>query len=118
MCVNRLFAGPKKTESAAKAGRIPVAVNLPTSWIFEKDGRFKGKDTLESLAASVIGKEKDWEIVASCDTGTCCPAWRFMLKEVLGYKRVYLYDGSIEEWTTDHNAPVERNNTGKEPIDC
>lgn len=78
-----------------------------------KDGRFKGKDTLESLAASVIGKEKDREIVTYCDTGTCCPTWRFMLKEVLGYKRVYLYDGSIEEWTADPNAPVELNNTGK-----
>jgi len=107
------FAGQKKAEVAAKAGRIPGAVNLPTSRIFEKDGRFKDKDTLESLAANVIGKDKDREIVTYCDTGTCCPTWRFMLKEVLGYKRVYLYDGSIEEWTADPNAPVERNNTGK-----
>jgi len=36
-----------------------------------------------------------------------------MLKEVLGYKRVYLYDGSIEEWTVDPNVAVELNHTGK-----
>jgi thiosulfate/3-mercaptopyruvate sulfurtransferase len=107
------FTGMKKAEVATKAGRIPGAVNLPTSWIFAKDGTFKEKEVLESLAAGVIGKDKDREIITYCDTGTCCPTWHFMLKEVLGYKRVYLYDGSIEEWTADPNAPVELNHNGK-----
>lgn len=103
------FKGQKKAEVATKAGHIPGAVNLPTSWIFAKDGTFKEKEVLQSLAAGVIGKDKDREIITYCDTGTCCPTWRFMLKEVLGYKRVYLYDGSIEEWTADPNAPVQLN---------
>lgn len=107
------FTGTKKAEVATKAGRIPGAVNLPTSWIFAKDGTFKKKEDLESLAAGVIGKDKDREIVTYCDTGTCCPTWHFMLREVLGFKRVYLYDGSIEEWTADPNAPVQLNNTTK-----
>jgi len=107
------FTGMKKAEVATKAGRIPGAVNLPTSWIFAKDGTFKEKEVLESLAAGVIGRDKDREIITYCDTGTCCPTWHFMLKEVLGYKRVHLYDGSIEEWTADPNAPVELNHKGK-----
>lgn len=52
---------------------------------------------MESMAAGVVGKDEDREIVTYCDTGTCCPTWRFMRKEVLGYHRVYLYDSSIEE---------------------
>lgn len=107
------FAGQKRAEVATKAGRIPGAVNLPTSWIFAKDGTFKEKEELESLAAGVIGKDRDREIITYCDTGTCCPTWHFMLKEVLGYKRVYLYDGSIEEWTADPGAPVQLDGNGK-----
>lgn len=107
------FAGQKKAEVAKKAGRIPGAVNLPTSKIFEKDGTFQPRDVLRALAEDVIGKDKDREIITYCDTGTCCPTWRFMLKEVLGYKRVYLYDGSIQEWTSDPNAPVQLNNITK-----
>lgn len=107
------FTGQKKAEVATKAGRIPGAVNLPTSWIFEKDGTFKQKEEMESLAASVIGKDREREIITYCDTGTCCPTWHFMLKEVLGYKRVYLYDGSIEEWTADPGAPVQLDGNSK-----
>lgn len=107
------FTGKKKAEVATKAGRIPGAVNLPTSWIFAKDGTFKEKEVLESLATGVIGKDKDREIITYCDTGTCCPTWYFMLREILEYKRVYLYDGSIEEWTADPNAPVQLNGKGK-----
>jgi len=107
------FKGQRKAEVATKAGRIPGAVNLPTSWIFEKDGTFKEKEVLESLAAGVVGKDKDREIITYCDTGTCCPTWYFMLREVLGYQRVYLYDGSIEEWTADPGAPVQTNGDSK-----
>jgi len=113
VCEPAFFAGKKKAEVATKAGRIPGAVNLPTSWIFAKNGTFKEKEDLASLATSVIGKDRDREIITYCDTGTCCPTWHFMLKEVLGYKRVYLYDGSIEEWTADPGAPVQLDGNGK-----
>lgn len=107
------FKGQKKAEVATKAGHITSAVNLPTSWIFEKDGRFKEKNVLESMAVEALGKDRDREIITYCDTGTCCPTWHFMLKEVLGYNKVYLYDGSIEEWTADPKAPVQFNHDGK-----
>jgi len=35
------------------------------------------------------------------------------LKKVLGYKRIYLYDGSIEEWPMDTDATVQLNHNGK-----
>jgi 3-mercaptopyruvate sulfurtransferase SseA len=31
------------------------------------------------------------------------------LREILGYQHVYLYGGSIEEWTADPDAPVQLN---------
>ena len=101
------YPGQKKAAVAARAGRIPGAVNLPTSWMFTGEGTFKSKDDLAILASVVVGQDPDREMITYCDTGTCCPTWHFVLREVLGYKRVYLYDGSIEEWTADPNAPVQ-----------
>jgi len=101
------YLGQKKADVAARAGRIPGAVNLPTSWMFSNGGTFKTKEKLAALASGVVGKDPDKEMITYCDTGTCCPTWYFILKEVLGYKRVYLYDGSIEEWTADPEAPIQ-----------
>lgn len=101
------FLGQKKSEVVARPGRIPGAVNLPTSWMFSNVGTFKSKEELAALARGVVGTDTDRAMITYCDTGTCCPTWYFILKEVLGYKRVYLYDGSIEEWTADPEAPVQ-----------
>jgi len=48
------------------------------------------------------------EIITCCGAGKCCPTWALILREVLGYKNVKLYDGSFEEWTRDPNLPVAR----------
>jgi thiosulfate/3-mercaptopyruvate sulfurtransferase len=47
------------------------------------------------------------EIIVYCDSGRVASAWWFILNEVLGYKNVKNYDGSMEEWTKDETAPVE-----------
>lgn len=41
VCEPSFFRGQKKAKIATRAGHIPGAVNLPTSWVFEEDGRFK-----------------------------------------------------------------------------
>jgi len=107
------FTGTKKAEVATKAGRLPGAVNLPTSWMFAKDGTFKKKEELAALAAGTVGKDPDRAMITYCDTGTCCPTWHFILRGVLDYKHVYLYDGSIQEWTADPDAPVQLNHQSK-----
>ena len=45
-------------------------------------------------------------MIRCCDTGRLCSGWWFMLSQVLGYRNVRFYDGSIEEWAEDANAPV------------
>ncbi|MDD5168324.1 MAG: sulfurtransferase [Syntrophales bacterium] len=107
------YKGERKADFIARAGRLPGAVNLPTSWMFANGGTFKKKEDLAILAAGVVGKDLDREMITYCDTGKCCPTWHFMLKEVLGYKHVYLYDGSIQEWTADPDAPVQLNHNAK-----
>jgi len=101
------YEGKKKLDFVAKAGRIAGAKNLPTSLPYTKDGIFKDKAELATLATGVVGSDKAKEIITYCDTGKVASAWTFLLSEVLGYKNVKDYDGSMEEWAQDPKAPME-----------
>ena len=101
------YAGKKKMDFVAKLGHIKGAVNLPTSLLYEKDGAYKTKDALAGIAAGVAGSDLSREIILYCDTGKFCTAWWFMLRELLGYTNVKVYDGSFMEYTKDPSAPVE-----------
>ncbi len=101
------YEGKKKFDFVAKAGRVPGAKNLPTSLPYTKEGTFKDKAELTAIAANVVGTDVSKEIITYCDTGKVCSAWTFLLSEVLGYKNVKDYDGSMEEWTKDPKAPFE-----------
>ena len=103
-----IFTGEKKQAFVEKAGRIPGAVNLPASEAYTGTGTFKTKEKLEAVAAGIVGTDRSREIITYCDAGRHCPTWAFILKEVLGYRNVKLYDGSFEEWSKDPNLPVTK----------
>jgi len=100
------YFGVAKLPFVARAGHIPHAVPLPSAWIFTKEGAFKPVAELEAMAAGVVGKDKEAEIITYCDTGRLASGWWFVLSEVLGYKNVRMYDGSSQEWAADANAPM------------
>ncbi|MBU1150976.1 MAG: sulfurtransferase, partial [Proteobacteria bacterium] len=75
-------------------------------WIFAKDGTFKNKKYLETMAVGVIGKDLSKESITYCDTGRLASGWWFVLREMLGYKDVKVYDGSSQEYAKDPNAPM------------
>jgi len=108
------FSGEKKMDCIPKMGRIPGAFNMPTSCAFNDDKTFKTKKELAAIAEAAIGKDRDKEIITYCDIGQCCPIWSYILVEVLGYKNVRLYDGAMQEWMQDPEAPVT---TGNKPAD-
>jgi thiosulfate/3-mercaptopyruvate sulfurtransferase len=111
------FSGQQKLPFVAKAGRIKGAVNLPTVQVFDKypPGEhmeqccwtYKDVATLKNMATGVVGNDLSKEIIVYCDSGRVASAWWFILSEVLGYKNVKNYDGSMEEWTKDETAPTE-----------
>ncbi len=101
------YLGEKKLDCVEKAGRMPGARNLPTSLAFTPSGTFMERESLASLAESVVGQDRDREIVTYCDTGQCCPTWALLLKEVLGYRQVRIYDGGLQEWMADPDVPQE-----------
>ncbi len=102
------FTGEKKMDCVPMRGHIPGAFNMPTSCAFNEDRTFKTKEELTVIAEAAAGKDRSAEIVTYCDAGQCCPTWSYLLTEVLGYKNVRLYIGSMQEWMQDPKAPVER----------
>ncbi|MBA4418866.1 MAG: hypothetical protein C0392_13310 [Syntrophus sp. (in: bacteria)] len=101
------FQGKKKLDFVARAGRIPGAINLPSSMAYTKDGTYKGKEELANLLYGAIGKDTAKEIILYCDTGMVCSPWAFIMSDLFGYKNVKIYDGSSEDWMKDPKAPVE-----------
>ncbi len=102
------FTGEKKMDCVPVRGHIPGAFNMPTSCAFNEDRTFKTKEELRAIAEEAAGKDLNAAIVTYCDAGQCCPTWSYLLTEVLGYKNVRLYVGSMQEWMQDPRAPVER----------
>jgi len=100
------FIGKRKLDCIDQAGRLPGAINLPTSWAFTPERTFKSKEQLTVLADAAVGTDRSKEIITYCDTGQCCPTWALILREILGYPNVRLYDGALQEWMHDPQAPV------------
>ncbi len=90
----------------AKTGHIKGAVNLPAPWAFAPEGTFREKQILLAMAEGVIGKDRNREVIVYCEVGGYASTWWFLLTQMLGYQNVKVYDGSIEEWIKDPDAPV------------
>jgi thiosulfate/3-mercaptopyruvate sulfurtransferase len=95
------------TESwAQKPGHIKSAVNLPAPWVFAKDGILRSRSELESMAKGVIGGNKSREVIVYCGVGVYATVWSYILTELLDYKNVKAYDGSMQEWVMDPVGPI------------
>jgi thiosulfate/3-mercaptopyruvate sulfurtransferase len=98
-----------------RAGHIPSAKNLPAPWFwtFAKDekgvityGTWKDADEIREMAFAVLGEDASGEIIVYCGVGGyASPVW-FALTQMIGYTNAKIYDGSMQEWTADPNAPV------------
>lgn len=101
------YSGKLKVASVDKAGHLKGTFNLPISLSFNKNGTFKDKVDLAATASAVVGADPSKEIIVYCNTGRESSNWWFLLHEVLGYKNVRNYDGSMQELSKDANAPLE-----------
>ncbi len=102
-----LFFGITTEPWALKPGHIKGARSLPTPWIFQPDGLLRSQSELESMAHGVVGRDKGKEIIAYCGVGAYASVWSYILTELLGYRNVKVYDGSLQEWILDPAGPVE-----------
>ena len=101
-----VYFGVVKEPFEERTGHIPSAKCLPTPWIWTGEGTYKNTDELRKMAFGVIGKGGSKEIIVYCGVGGYASTWWYVLKELLGYTNVKIYDGSAQEWTRDPKASV------------
>ncbi len=102
------FNGKKSEE--ARSGRIPGAVNRPFTLDVSTDNavtRFKALSELDEAYAKLI-PNKDSPVVVSCRTGHQASQTYFVLRHLLGYRRVSWYDGGWAEWASRPELPIEK----------
>jgi len=105
---------------AQRGGHIPGAVNLPAGmdmkdgafqgWLtptVKADGTFKPFEELQALYGSK-GVTPNKEVITYCVLGGLSSHQWFVLKYLLGYPEVRLYDGSWAEWGNLIGVPIER----------
>ncbi len=94
-------------EQAQRGGHIPGAVNIPWAKAVKDDGTFKDLDEIKKLYQE-LGVTPDKEVIVYCRIGERAAFTYFVLKHLLGYPKVRVYDGSWSEWGNMVGAPIER----------
>lgn len=94
------------TEAAQRGGHIPGAINIPWAQAVNKDGTFKPVSELKGLYEGK-GVTPDKKVIVYCRIGERASHTFFVLKELLKYPDVRVYDGSWSEWGNTVGAPVE-----------
>jgi thiosulfate/3-mercaptopyruvate sulfurtransferase len=100
------YFGATQDPYSSRPGHIPTAVSLPMPWVWTEAGTHKSLEELRAMAAGVIGEDKGKEIIIYCGAGGFASNWCFVLRELLGYTDIKIYDGAAQEWTSDPKAPV------------
>jgi thiosulfate/3-mercaptopyruvate sulfurtransferase len=91
-----------------RPGHIPTATCLPAPWLWTDQGTYRPIKVIRAMVAGVVGRDKSKEIVVYCGVGGFSGAWCFVMREMLGYTKAKVYDGSAQEWTADPKAPMAR----------
>jgi thiosulfate/3-mercaptopyruvate sulfurtransferase len=102
------FFGVSPMMSPSRSGRIPGAKCLPAEWAFTAEGSFRNFEELEAMAKGIAGSNREKRIIVYCGVGGYAATWWYIFSEMLGYRNVQVYDGSIQEWIMDPKAPMVR----------
>ncbi|PPR42986.1 MAG: 3-mercaptopyruvate sulfurtransferase [Alphaproteobacteria bacterium MarineAlpha8_Bin1] len=80
-----------------KSGNIPGSINFPYNEISSDNGKILSTDKLKSIFNRKKILKKNDEIICTCGSGiTACNI--ILALDILGYKKLKLYDGSWAEW--------------------
>jgi len=94
-------------EAAQRKGHIPGAKNKPWSQAANEDGTFKSLDELKAIYEKELGLDPNQETIAYCRIGERSSHTWFVLKELLGHKKVKNYDGSWTEYGSLVGVPIQ-----------
>ena len=89
------------------AGRIPGAKHLYFEDLLDDNKAFKPAQELQQLVEA-RGAAPHTDIITYCRMSHRATVLYFVLTQLLGYKKVRIYDGSWTEWGNLVDVPIER----------
>lgn len=92
---------------AVRYGRIPGAKHLYFEDLLDANKAFKPDSELCALVES-CGATPESDVIAYCRMSHRATVLYFVLTELLGYRKVRVYDGSWTEWGNLVGVPIER----------
>jgi thiosulfate/3-mercaptopyruvate sulfurtransferase len=92
---------------AVRYGRIPGAKHLYFEDLLDANKAFRPNSEIEQMVAA-RGANAERDIVTYCRMSHRATVMYFALTELLGFKKVKIYDGSWTEWGNLVGVPVER----------
>lgn len=95
-------------EGVLRGGHIPGAKSVPWKTAVNEDGTFKSFAELQEIYEKQAGLDPEKETIVYCRIGERSSHTWFVLKYLLGHKKVKNYDGSWTEWGNKVAAPIER----------
>ena len=106
---NLQYDGWEKHPKALRGGALPASQRLPQQDLVDpKTGKFYSSEQILQVAtANGWLPQSGVELVSYCNTGHWAATSWFALSEVAGVEDVRLYDGSMVEWTSDAEAPLQ-----------
>jgi thiosulfate/3-mercaptopyruvate sulfurtransferase len=94
------------TAGAGRPGHIPGAMHLPIDLLHTADGTFKDVAALRQLFQD-HGVVPERSVVTYCTIGARASEAALVLRYMLGYPDVRVYDGSWAQWGTQAETPIE-----------
>ncbi|MCW8908960.1 MAG: sulfurtransferase [Sedimenticola sp.] len=101
------YLGVLTARPAERAGTLPGARHLPFDWLLDNDGRIRDKPAITILfqaAGLDVGQDGT---IHFCHSGNRAALNWFVDYAILGHQDARLYDGSMGEWSTRTDLPME-----------
>lgn len=93
-----------ETSSRVRAGHIPGSLSAPAAFLVDRDtNAVLGAEALRGKLAPAIGAP---QIITYCGGGIAAASAALALT-LLGERSIAVYDGSLNEWAADPEAPLE-----------